>query len=450
MLVLAVIFILIWLLQVLSYDKLYQMIKTNEVESVNNEISQYYDENNLEGILELSNSTGCTCIIFTVEESESGQYASITFSTARTTDLQRLGSALSEMLTKLGTDSIVEYTSESGGYTTLTYGQVKVINEENVYIYSNAIVSPTDSTVEVLSFTLVIITTVGLLVTLLLSIFLSKNISKPIMEISEQAKKLSNGNLDITFHASGFSEVQQLSDTLNYSIGEIKKGQDIQKEVIQNVSHELRTPLTVIKSYTELLQDYSGEDIQKRQEHLKIISEETKRLETLVNDMLDLSKMQMATMTYSDENYNLSESLAKFAKHYEREFTSKGYAFKFSYPKKVMINADKVRIEQVLTNLINNAINYSKEDKNITVRLFKIPNSKTYELDVIDKGMGISKQDQEKIFDRHFRSASSKRAVAGSGMGLAIVKQILEHYNFEYGVESELGKGSKFYIKFSA
>jgi len=448
MLVLVVIFMLIWLLQVLFYDKIYETIKTNEVESVNNEISQYYDENNFEGILELSNSTGCTCIIFTVEESESGQYASILFSTARTTDIQRLGADLGEMINKLGSDTTVEFTNMEANNTTLTYGQVKVIDDENVYMYTNAIVSPTDSTVEVLSFTLVIITLVGLIVTVILSVFLSRNISKPIMELSEQAKKLSKGNLDITFHTSGYSEVQQLSKTLNYSIGEIKKGQDIQKEVIQNVSHELRTPLTVIKSYTELLQDYSGDDLQKRQEHLKIIAEETNRLEILVNDMIDLSKMQMDTMTYKNEEFNLVDSLIKFENHYKKEYESKRYTFSFVYPKKFIISADKVRIEQVVTNLINNAVNYSADNKNISVKLFK-NKDKEFELDVVDKGIGISVQDQEKIFDRHFRSTVSKRAVAGSGIGLAIVKQILEHYNFKFGVESEIGKGSKFFIKFS-
>ena len=92
-------------------------------------------------------------------------------------------------------------------------------------------------------------------------------------------------------------------------------------------------------------------------------------------------------------------------------------------------------------------MNYSAENKNITVKLFKNKN-KEFELDVIDKGIGISKSDQEKIFERHFRSTVSKRAVAGSGIGLAIVKQILEHHNLKFGVESELGKGSKFFITF--
>ena len=102
----------------------------------------------------------------------------------------------------------------------------------------------------------------------------------------------------------------------------------------------------------------------------------------------------------------------------------------------------------MIINLLNNAINYSYDKKEITLRLFKVSSEHKYRLEVTDKGSGIDKAEQKYIFDRHFRATNSRRAVTGSGIGLSIVKEILTYHNFNFGVESEVGKGSTFYFEF--
>ena len=239
----------------------------------------------------------------------------------------------------------------------------------------------------------------------------------------------------------------QLSSTLNYSISEIKKSEEIQKDVIQNVSHELRTPLTMIRSYTELLQDFSGDDPVKRKEHLQVISEQTDRLENLVKDMIDLSKLQAKTMVFNKTEFDLSESLKGLEDNYKTRYEKEGYKFNFRIAKNIKINADKQRIEQVILNLINNAINYSKDNKNIQVNLKKENNHAI--LEVIDHGMGISEKDLSQIFQRHFRSTNSQHTTAGSGVGLTIVKEILDYHGYKINVKSKENEGSTFTVEFN-
>ena len=441
--IISIIFFLIWLLEIILFQPIYKKIQTNQVNNVNNEIVKNYPNYEFDDYIKLSIKNNCNILIFKV----SGNSANILVNTTRNVDTIELNVIINELINNLGTKTTTTYQSTSKGYDTINVGEVGSFNEENIYFYTGAVLTPINGFIQVSTAILLIITLASLAIAIVVSIILSKKISKPIQNISNEAKKLSTGDLDITFNEKGYNEIEDLSNTLNYSIGEIKKSQKLQKEVIQNVSHELRTPLTLIESYAELINDFSGDNPKKRKQHTDIILEESKKLESLINDMLDLSKMQANTIEYNMEEFNLSKSIEKFETFYKNKY--KDFDFKFSYPKNCNIYADPKRIEQVMTNLINNAINYSQKDnKKIIVSLKKIEENK-HKFSVQDFGIGISKEDQKQIFARHFRSISAKRAVAGSGIGLTIVKEILNHHKFEYGVESEVDKGSTFYFVFT-
>ena len=266
--------------------------------------------------------------------------------------------------------------------------------------------------------------------------------------MANKAKQLTESNKNVKFNSNDYAEVKQLSDTLNYALGELQKTDAIRKEVLANVSHELKTPLTMIKSYTELIKDISGDNPEKRKEHLDVIYREAERLDYLINDMMDYSKLESGLMSYEKSTFNLADVLKEFKAAYSQKFED--FKISLSTPKSVLIHADKKRIEQVITNLLNNAINYSTTKKEINIRLRKVPNSENqYKLEIVDHGMGISKENLDKIFDRHFRTTSAKRATIGSGIGLSIVKSILTYHNFEFGAKSEENKGSTFYIIFT-
>lgn len=434
------------MLEVVFFDSIYRQIKSTDVQDITSQAVHKYQANDSDGLLELSVNTDCNIVIFTIDKTSVGDKYNIKFTSSRISNPDDLQQSIIFMLEALGERNQVSIMNSSYEQDeTLIVGR-KVVqeNEQPVYYYVSTVVAPTGFTVKVLIYLLLIITPISLTVMIILSVGLSRRLSRPIRQIAQKAKQIDEGNMNVTFRNREFKEVSELSDTLNYAIAEINKGENLRKEVIANVSHELRTPLTMIRSYAELIRDISGDNKEKRAEHLDIILSETERLEYLVNDILDFSKMYAGTISYNFEEFDISSSLARLETFYKEKFSD--FNFVFTYPKKVILLGDQKRIEQVIINLINNAINYSGESREIQVKLFK-KNSK-FRLEVIDHGVGISPDEQKLIFDRHFRATNAKRATTGSGIGLAIVKQILTYHNFDYGVESEVGKGSTFYFEF--
>lgn len=442
LIIISIIIFLIWLLEILLFAPIYKSIQTKQVTKINDEIIENYQNYTKDDYVKMSIKDNCNIIIFKIVADK----LAVEINTSRDTSYFELEFIVNEFIYNLNSEDSVEYVAKNQGNETINVGKIQNFNGEDVYFYTSSVLTPLNGVVSVTTIVLLIISIVSLIITILVSIVLSKKISKPIQNISNQARQLSSGNLNIEFNEKGYKEVELLSNTLNYSISEIKKSDKIQKEIVQNVSHELKTPLTLIESYAELINDYSGDDPKKRKKHIQIILEETSKLNDLINDMLDLSKMQANTIVYNKETYNLCDSIEKFETFYINKH--KDFLFEFHYPKECFINADKKRMEQVITNLINNAINYSqKENKHIIVTLKRDSNNR-YKFSVQDFGIGISEEDKKLIFNRHFRSTSVKRAVVGSGIGLTIVKEILTYHNFEYGVESELNNGSTFYFYF--
>lgn len=440
---LAIILLLVWLLQFFVYDKIYRNITSKDLAQIDEQVVGLYENGDLNTLKTYSNKNNCSIIVYT----KLGDSIDIKFSTLRNYSEEEFNQKLKDMAQNLKRESATRYYLEDNGVETFNCGRVEKIDGNNVYFYTCGIVSVEDQTPRVMTFVLLIVSLVSLIVTLGVWFVLAKDISKPITKVSEKAATLSGGNLDVEFDSFDYTEVAQLSSTLNYSISEIKKSEEIQKDIIQNVSHELRTPLTMIRSYTELLQDFSGDDPQKRKEHLQVISEQTDRLENLVKDMIDLSKLQSKTMVFNKTEFDLSESLKGIEANYKTRYEKDGYKFKFKIAKNIKINADKQRIEQVVINLINNAINYSTDNKNIQVNLQK--DGENAKLEIIDHGIGISQKDLPQIFDRHFRSTNSQQTTAGSGVGLTIVKEILDYHGYEINVQSQENKGTTFTILFS-
>ena len=214
-----------------------------------------------------------------------------------------------------------------------------------------------------------------------------------------------------------------------------------------NVSHDLKTPLTMIKAYAEMIRDISYKDHDKMNEHLGIIVDETDRLTVLVNDILDLSKMQSNADTLKLEKFNLAEEINSIVKRYQIIKEAEKYTINVEMPDEIWIKADKKKLNQVIYNLVNNAINYTGDDKTVTIRVTK--HKKYYLVEIIDTGKGIKSEEIPYIWDKYYKSDKKhQRNVVSTGLGLSIVKQILELHNYEYGVKSVLKKGSTFYFKY--
>ena len=319
----------------------------------------------------------------------------------------------------------------------------------NLYIFISTSLIPLDSTISIIEQQLVIVSIVVLLLSIVVAYFISKRLSNPIIRISKAAKLISKGKLKTSFDSgSDIKELVDLTDALNDMKEELSKTEELQKDLMANVSHDLKTPLTMIKAYAELILDININDKEKCKNNLNIIIEEVNRLNNLVNDIRALTKVENELDKLDISEFDLIKLIEKIVKQHNIYVIKDGYKIEFIHSNidKLVIEADKKKIEQVIYNLLNNALNYTGEDKKVIIKV--IEDDKDYTIMVIDSGKGIDKKEIDHIFDRYYRSKKNhKRYVYGTGLGLAIVKNILLLHNFEYGVKSTKNKGTTFYFK---
>lgn len=320
---------------------------------------------------------------------------------------------------------------------------VEEVEDEEWVIMLNSVLTPVDATVQTIRVQLVCISVILILLSLLIALLISKQVSKSIIRVNASAKQLAKGNYDVGFEGKDYREIAELSDTLNYTAQELAKAEDLQRELIANVSHDLRTPLTMITAYAEVMRDLPGENTP---ENVQVVIDEAKRLTGLVNDLLDLSKLQAGVMEKETKVYDLTDSIEKVMERYAKLKEQDGYSITFEYSEHVMVEADEFKIFQVLYNLINNAINYTGDDKKVTVR--QIANGTIVRIEVSDTGQGIAEKELPYVWERYYKvDKTHKRAVKGTGLGLSIVKNILKLHDARYGVESKVGKGSTFWFE---
>lgn len=313
------------------------------------------------------------------------------------------------------------------------------------YLFLNTSLQPLDSTVSILRVQMFQVTLSMMVLGFGISIFLSRLISTPIMRITKSAEKLAQGDYNVKFNGKGYTETEKLADTLNYASNEITKIDTMRRDLMANISHDLRTPLTMVKAYAEMVRDLSGDDPVKRAEHLSIIIEESDRLAALVNDIMDLTKLESGAMPFSPELFCVGDRLREIMTRYKLLSERDGYHFYVSTAEDVWAKADLIKFDQVIYNLVNNAVNYSGEEKSIYVMM--TADKKTVQITVTDTGSGISEELMPLIFDRYYRAEKHKREVIGTGLGLSIVKQIFILHGFKFGVKSEEGVGSTFWFE---
>ena len=317
-------------------------------------------------------------------------------------------------------------------------------------VFVNTRLSPVQSTVSTLQTQFIIIAVVIIAMAIALAYYLSNRIARPILTTNNQARQLALGNYDVHFDNHEYVEIHELNETLNYAARELKKVEGLRNELIANMSHDLRTPLTMIKAYAEMIRDLSGDNPEKRARHLKVIIDETDRLSSLVNDILDLSKLQAGVTEMNMTVFDLSERLSGVISRFDILKENDGIIIKLEAEDNIVINADITKLEQVVYNLINNAVTYTGDDNTVIVRLFRKEDG-LIRFEVTDHGDGIAPEYLPYIWDRYYkvseRNKTHKRAKMGSGIGLSIVKNVLEQHGFKYGADSEVGKGSTFWFE---
>lgn len=449
----ALILIVIWVFQVLLLNEFYQHSKMEEYEMTMDAIKRGMEsEDGVDNEVYKCSYQFDMCIsVYRMEETKEAKKISQSHINGTCILHHMSPEALSRLYNDAkenGGEYIERWkphkeTSKNRAISTV-YVSVYEDNDGNEYtIMLNSDLEPLNATVLTLEKQFGWIACILVLFALILAAIISKTICAPLEIMSGSAKKLAMGDYSTDFgEGGGYKEARELADALNYASTELKKNGDLQKELVANISHDLRTPLTLIKGYAEVMADIPDENTP---ENLQIIADETERLTMLVNDMLDLSKIQSGTRHANMEIFNLTECVREVMQRYNKLTEKDGYSIEFEYTSEEYVLADKTMMLQVVYNLLNNAINYSGEDK--TVKVIQSVSEGHVKISVSDTGQGIAPEDLPYIWDRYYKvDKVHRRAQVGTGLGLSIVKGILEQHNAYYGVESKLNVGSTFWF----
>lgn len=233
---------------------------------------------------------------------------------------------------------------------------------------------------------------------------------------------------------------------LLYDITQVRRLETVRTEFVANASHELRTPVTAIKGFAETLLDGALKQPELAEKFITIIANESNRLETIISDILELSRVEKKSEPMVVKPFEVVETVNNLIQFFYKQADRKHISISVDAERPVMMKADQHRIEQIFTNLIDNAINYSDVDSEVKINIEQVNNSVHFS--VSDKGIGIPKADQERIFERFYRVDKGRsRNSGGTGLGLSIVRNLIMNMNGTIHVESEVGIGTTFHIK---
>ena len=270
----------------------------------------------------------------------------------------------------------------------------------------------------------------------------------PLKQISEAAKQYASGNLDYEIPVYTHDEMGYLSASLNYMAVQLKDMDDYQKKIVANVSHDFRSPLTSIKGYLTAMADGTIPP-EMYQKYLNIILFETERLTDLTKDLLTLNEFDTKELLLDKTRFDIQDVIKSTAASFEGVCTPKHISIQLLLlPGSVAVNADMRKIQQVLYNLIDNAVKFSGNESTITVEVAE-KNEKVF-VSVKDRGMGIPKKELNKIWERFYKSDLTRgKDKKGTGLGLSIVKEIIQAHDEHINVVSTEGVGTEFIFSLS-
>lgn len=294
----------------------------------------------------------------------------------------------------------------------------------------------------------ILLTLVGVVAFFLLlgfTFFLSRKLAAPLLQMEKATKEIAKGNLDMPLEYSSSDEVGQLGKAINSLTVELKQYRDSRQNFLASISHELRTPITYIEGYSNALKNRLYKDEKEKTMYLETINRATKQLKGLINDLFDLSKMDINQFQLIKQQVDINEIAQAVILKVRLRAEEKNVDIIFQTNRdKAYLYADALRFEQILSNLIENAIRYTENGK-IVLSVEK--NSNRINLRVTDTGKGIPEKELPFIFDRFYRVEQSRsRQHGGSGLGLSIVKRLVELHGGDIQVRSIVGKGTEFII----
>ncbi len=292
------------------------------------------------------------------------------------------------------------------------------------------------------SIALVTTIVISVLVTFLAALMLGKNIITPVTKLSDLSQRVAKGDFNATLDAKSYiSEIQTVIDSFNAMVKELGTNEALSNDFVTNVSHEFKTPIAAIEGYATLLQEKSLSE-EEKQEYIEKILYNSKRLSTLTGNILLLSKLETQNIITDKTWFRLDEQIRQCILTLENRWSEKGLNFNIEMDE-VWYYASESLFSTVWTNIIGNAIKYSREESTIDITLEKGVDFVT--VTVTDEGIGMSGDTLNHMFEKFYQGDLSHRS-EGNGLGLTLVRRILDLCNGKAEVKSQLGVGTEFMV----
>jgi signal transduction histidine kinase len=314
------------------------------------------------------------------------------------------------------------------------------------FLFVSTEIKPIEATVSILQSQLGLITIIVVVLAALLSILIAVSISKPLSRITLASRMLAAKKFPDDCQGGSYSETRELAETLRKTASELNEAENLKREFIGNISHDLRTPMTMIKAYAEALRDLPYDDPERKKNDLSVIIRESDRMTELIQDLLELSKLEAGDTTLKIEDFSMTQLVTDTLLSYNIYSERDGYSLDFDFENEVICTADRKKMAQVLHNLIFNAISHAGSDKHVAIRQLKLPVK--IRIEVQNKGEEIPSEQLPYIWDRYFKfDRNIAKESKSSGLGLAIVKSALELHKADYGVQSSAENGTTFWFE---
>ena len=459
----AVIFAILWIMQTVFLQSFYNAMLAENTQAAAEEIAaSAKDEKFTDVIDELS--VGNSLLVFVTDKDGAIVYSSDSYKSYyhsqedyrggednpyhkgeemswQIGNYRNLPDGYDEFLSALSQseDGTVEYKTDSQ-YVCGRY--IETADDEQTVLYVSAALGAVGATASIIRIQLLWVTALSLVIAFLIAWFLARRFAVPVGQLSDQAKMLAEERYEPKFQKGFCLELDELSDALDQTAGELAEAKRYQKELLANVSHDLRTPLTMIKGYAEMVRDISWENEAQRAADTGIIIREADRLTALVNEILEYSSLQNGKTKRAFSEVDFSILVKKVVEQFEPLLKQKGGVIESNIEEGCIVNGDPALLTRAVYNLIDNAVRHMGEDRKIIV---SVKNGERILLEVKDHGPGINETELPHIWEKYY--TSRQRGNKGvSGLGLAIVKEIAEIHSAECGIDSKKNEGSRFWL----
>lgn len=440
-------FVFILVIELLLFFILYTTLASDRVDSVKDNLlsrgnshsavlEDYYEETTLEHVARMESASEYTVVI------TDGNSAIITSSDPVDDEMKSImENRYDEAVSSAGEIAEGEWQQERY----IASASPIIINGNTAgYVYMFADTNSVRELVEKLSGQFSVIFFITVVLTVIATFILSRFITLPLIRLKDATEKLSNGQR-VELYTERKDELGELAASIADLSSELEHLKTARNDFLGSISHELRTPLTYIKGYADIInrQDLPKDEIK---EYTAIIREETEHLTVLIKNLFELAKMDQNKFSIERKQMPLQDLIKSIAHRITIVFAEMGIAFSWKCPDDISVYIDAERFEQVLINILDNALKYSSEDSSVHLEVRQ--SGENTEITVSDQGDGIPEKDVQFLFDRFYRVEKSRsRNSGGTGLGLAISKEIVEAHGGTIQIESEPNKGTTVIIK---